>query len=103
MEKLKKSTNDIIAGILLIIAGIIPFLNMFQLMPFFEILTPGFSVCTFVSLIFGILSIIGGVYAIYKDDWIAPLMGCIFALLTLLIPSMILGAIALFLLIISKD
>lgn len=105
MKKTKRPALDIIAGILLITGGLMAATIHIGVLDSLYLSLPhlgGWFVCSLFSTIFGIIAILCGILFIYKDDWIIPIIGCICAVLTLVLPTVILGGIALILIYISS-
>jgi len=116
---MKGTPMPIVAGILDLISGIISLLSFIGLLigtivtggltqgwfPGFP-WTPGINIAvailvplTIVSFIVGILSLIGGIYALQRKNWSLALAGSIFALF----PTFLLGLVAIILTALSKN
>ena len=106
---MKRTSSPTIAGVINIVVGSINLLGVLGIIIliallsndyyFDDITIPFLWVIFFVLLIFSIPSIIGGVYALQRKNWVIALIGSITSFLT----WNVIGLIPLILIIISKD
>ena len=106
MTKEKRPALDVLVGILLIMSGIIVIFTHFEVLNIFSLrylIYNQYLVCSVMSIIFGLVAFISGVYFVFWDDWFIPALGGICAVLSFIYPSMALGGIALLIFYISSQ
>jgi uncharacterized membrane protein len=106
---MKRTSSPVIAGVMNIVIGALNLLGVLGIVViiallsndyyFDEITMPFLWVVFFVLLIFSVPSIIGGVYALQRKNWVLALIGSITSFLS----WNVIGLIPLILVIISKD
>jgi len=106
MTKEKRPALDVLVGILLILSGIIAFVIHFEVLNIINLkffIFDQYMICSVMSIIFGLVAFISGVYFIFWDDWFIPVLGGICAVFSFIYPSMALGGIALLIYFISSQ
>lgn len=99
------NTVPIAGGVLVLIAGALGLLWMSIMWSGFELIGLGFGTCYVIELVFCILAIIGGIFAMARRMFPLAVLGAIFSMLTFgfFFICPLLGLIGLILILVGKD